>query len=152
VIDLPFEHAHNLVSFLTPVFEHTLYEPTQSTGLKFTLGILETVIALAGIAVAWTLYKGGRSRPELEPAFLANVWYWDDFYDATIGRPGTKLANAAAEADTKVLDRAVNGIGSLAVAKARALRTLSTGQVRQYALAIIAGVAALLVFLLMRTF
>ena len=152
LIDLPFQHRSNLVSFLTPVFEHTLYEPVQSTSLKFTLGIIETIIAVGGIFIAWTLYKGGKSRPELEPDFLANVWYWDDFYDATIGRPGTALAHAAAEADVKVLDRAVNGIGSLAVAKARALRTLSTGQVRQYALAIIAGVAALLVFLLMRTF
>lgn len=152
IIDLPFEHRHNLASFLAPVFAHTIYEPPQATGLKLTLAGLETLIALAGIAVAWILYREGRSRPELEPAFLANVWYWDDVYDATIGRPGTKVANAAAVADIHVLDRAVNGIGSLAVAKAKALRTLSTGQVRQYALAIIAGVAALLAFVLMRTF
>ena len=153
IIDLPFQHRHNLASFLAPVFEHTLYEPTQSTGLKFALAAFEALIALAGIAVAWRLYKDGRSRPELEPAFLANVWYWDEFYDTTIGRPGAKLAEVAATTvDQQIIDGAVNGVGSLVVMKARALRSMSTGQVRHYALAIVAGLAALLVFLLMRTF
>ena len=31
-------------------------------------------------------------KPALEPAFLQRVWYWDDFYDAIIGRPSQRLA------------------------------------------------------------
>ena len=51
-----------------------------------------------------------------------------------------------------MIDGAVNGIGSLAVKKAKALRGIQTGQLRQYALVLLAGVGALLVYLLLRVF
>ena len=51
-----------------------------------------------------------------------------------------------------IIDGAVNGIAALSVRKARALRSLQSGQLRQYALVLLAGAAALLVFLLLRAF
>ena len=152
-IDLPWMHAHTLKTFLSPVFEGTLYEPHQSAGLQIGLACVDAVLAVVGMSIAWVLWRGRAERPELELPFFENVWYWDNFYDATIGRPGEKLAQVAATTvDQTIIDGAVNGIGAMVVAKARALRTLQTGQLRQYAAVLLAGVAALLVFLLMRAF
>ena len=109
-IDLPWMHEHTLKTFLSPVFEKTLYEPHQSAGLQIELAILDAVLAVIGIVIAWVLWHKGEDRPELEPPFLANVWYWDNFYDSIFGRPGTKLAQfAATTVDQKVIDGAVNG-------------------------------------------
>jgi NADH-quinone oxidoreductase subunit L len=153
LINLPWMHSHSLKIFLDPVFAHTLYDPTQSAGLQWVLGGVDAVIAVIGMAVAWVLWRGQFDRPELTPAFLEHVWYWDDFYDTILGRPSQRLAAfSAGVVDPKVIDGAVNGIGGLAVRKARALRTVQTGQVRQYALVLLAGVAAILLFLLMRAF
>ncbi len=53
--------------------------------------------------------------------FLQRVWYWDDFYDATIGRPGQALARfSATVVDGRVIDGAVNGVATL-------VRSASTG-------------------------
>ena len=46
-------------------------------------------------ASSWpvVLWRGAQvEKPQLEPQFLQRVWYWDDFYDAVIGRPSQKLA------------------------------------------------------------
>ena len=84
---------------------------------------------------------------------MTHDWYWDDLYDTVFGRPGTALALfSATTIDEKILDGAVNGVGSLAVQSAQRLRRIQTGQVRQYALLITGGMAALLVFILMRVF
>ena len=152
-IDLPWVHEHTLQTFLDPVFAHTIYDPVHSAGLNWILALVDTVAALVGISVAWFLWRGGQEHPVLEPEFLARVWYWDDFYDTVIGRPGTRLALLSADTiDPKIIDGAVNGIAALSVRKARALRSLQSGQLRQYALVLLAGAAALLVFLLLRAF
>jgi NADH-quinone oxidoreductase subunit L len=152
-IDLPWMHNHNLTTFLTPVFSHTLYEPHEAAGLQWVLGSIDAVIAFAGVGIAWYLWRGRSERAALTPAFLEHVWYWDDFYDKLLGRPSTRLAAYSADTiDPKVIDGAVNGVGALAVRKARALRSIQTGQLRQYALVLFAGVGALLVYLLLRVF
>jgi len=152
-IDLPWMHARNLQTFLVPVFNHAIFEPRQSAGLQLELGVVDAVIAVAGVLIAWFLWRGRSERPELELTFFDRVWYWDDFYDTLIGRPGQKLAHFSAEVvDVKVIDGAVNGVAGLAVRSATALRKIQTGQLRQYALVLLAGVAALLAFLLMRAF
>ena len=138
---------------MDPVFAHTIYDPTESAGLQWVLGGIDALLAVVGIVVAWYLWRGRSERPALTPKFLEHVWYWDDFYDAVIGRPGQRLAAFSADViDTKVIDGAVNGVGALAVAKARALRTIQTGQLRQYALVLLAGVAFILLFILLRVF
>jgi NADH-quinone oxidoreductase subunit L len=152
-VNLPWMHEHSLKSFLDPVFAHTIYEPTQSVGLQWALGGVDAVIAFAGLTVAWLLWRGRSERPELELPFFEHVWYWDDVYDLLLGRPSQRLAAFSADVvDPKLIDGAVNGIGGLAVRKARVLRSIQTGQLRQYALVLLAGVAALLLFLLLRAF
>ena len=151
-IDLPWMHAHTLKTFLEPVFTTNLYDPNESSGLQVILAAVDAIMAVIGIAVAWVAWRNGPDRPLLEPKFLANVWYWDNFYDAIIGRPGQRLAQEAARADVAVIDGAVMGAAAVVTKRAQALRRIQTGQVRQYALFIAAGLVAILVFLLVKAF
>jgi NADH-quinone oxidoreductase subunit L len=153
LIDLPWMHSHDLVSFLSPVFNGDLYEPHESTSLQYILATIDAVVAVIGIVVAWFIWRSRAIQPKLTPAFLKNVWYWDNFYDSIIGRPLTKLSTFSYDViDTKVIDGAVNGAGALATRSASRLRRIQTGQVRQYALILTAGIVALLIFLLTRAF
>ena len=75
------------------------------------LAIIDAVVAVIGLAVAWRLWRPEAERPALEPAFLQRVWYWDDVYDAVIGRPGQAFARfCATVVDGRVIDGAVNGV------------------------------------------
>jgi NADH-quinone oxidoreductase subunit L len=138
--------------FLAPVFASAPTTPL-SSGLADTLEAVDAVVALLGIAIAWSLWRGRVERPELTPRFLLHVWYWDDFYDTVLGRPATALARTAATfIDPVVIDGAVMGTAVAVRRSARELRQLQSGQVRRYALTIAVGVALLISYLLARTF
>lgn len=149
-IDLPWVHSHTLKTFLEPVFTTHLYEPNESAGLQVILAVVDAVMAAIGMLVAWFAWRNGPNRPTLEPKFFANVWYWDNFYDAIIGRPGQRLAAQAAKADVAVIDGAVMGVAATVTKKAQILRRIQTGQVRHYALFLASGLVAILVFLLVK--
>ena len=92
------------------------------------------------IVAVW-LWRGAEvDKPALEPQFLQRVWYWDDVYDAVIGRPGQRLATFCAwVVDARVIDGAVNGTAHLAKVTGTAARKLQTGYARNYALGIALG-------------
>ena len=151
VLDLPWTNR-GLNNFLGPVFAGTLYHDNLSMTSQWVLLAIDGVIAVAGLAVAWVLWRVTASRPALTPAFLERVWYWDDFYDALIGRPGQAGARFSATViDAKVIDGAVNGVASLVKSSSTGARRLQTGYVRNYALGIVLGLAAILVFMVSRT-
>jgi NADH-quinone oxidoreductase subunit L len=153
IINLPFSPDLGLEHFLGPVFHNTLYNAHESSTLLWILAVVDSVVAVIGIWVAWVLWRGRSDRPELEPKFFAKVWYWDDFYDAIFGRPGTALAKfSATTIDIGIIDGTVMGIGGVVTRTAQRIRTIQTGQIRQYVLLIVAGVAAILIFVLMRVF
>ncbi len=123
------------------------------TATGVTLGVVDGAVAVLGLAIAWALWRGRAERPELTPRFLARVWYWDDAYDAVIGRPSTAIARATAEVvDPVVIDGAVVGTATVLRRSARQLRRLQTGFVRNYALTIAIGVALLVTYLLARVY
>ena len=147
IIDLPWVHTHDLATFLAPVFAPTMYDAHESTTMLWILSSIDAVVAIAGMGIAWVLWKGRTDRPELERPFLKNVWYWDSFYDTIIGRPAERLSTFCLDViDIKVIDGTVNGIAGLVTAKV--LQKMETGQVRQYALILAGGIVAILIFLL----
>ena len=75
------------------------------------MALTDTAAAVIGVIVAVWLWRGAEvNKPALEPQFLQRVWYWDDFYDTVIGRPGQRLATFLAwVVDARVIDGAVNG-------------------------------------------
>ncbi len=151
ILDLPWNHTHSLANWLGPVFGNALYADHESAGLQWLLAIVDATLAVAGITVAWALWRNRVTRPALEPNFLYRVWYWDDVYDRLLGRPGQALARFCAEVvDTRVIDGAVNGVAGLVRATGSGARRVQTGYVRNYALGIAVGAAAVTAFLVSR--
>ena len=152
-LDLPWVHTDNLSSFLAPVFAGTLYNDHLGAGPEWELALADIAAAFIGVIVAWLLWRGDEvDQPALEPAFLQRVWYWDDFYDTVIGRPGQRLATFCAwVVDARIIDGAVNGTAHLAKVTGTAARKLQTGYARNYALGIALGMALIIAFMLSRT-
>jgi len=151
-LDLPWVHTHDLQSFLAPVFGVDLYNDQLGTGPQWYLAVADIAAAFAGLIVAVWLWRGAVvEKPALEPQFLQRVWYWDDFYDLVIGRPGQRLATFCAwVVDARIIDGAVNGVAHLARVTGTAARRLQTGYARNYALGIALGMAMLVAFMLSR--
>jgi NADH-quinone oxidoreductase subunit L len=142
----------SLDRFISPVFASTHAAAVSGT-TGAVLATIDGIVALAGLAIAWVLWRGRAERPALTPQFLARVWYWDDAYDAVLGRPAQALAKSSAEVvEPLVLDGAVLGVAAGARRTARQLRGLQNGYVRSYALLFAIGTALLVAYLLARTF
>jgi NADH-quinone oxidoreductase subunit L len=153
IIDLPWIHHLSLAGFLDPVFGHRLYVDHEDTLEQWVLAAVDAVVAIVGLGVAWILWRRTSNRPELEPDFLQRVWYWDQLYDAVIGRPGQLLARACATVvDGRLIDGAVNGVASLVRATGNGVRRVQTGFVRNYVLGIVLGLAAIIAFMMARAF
>ena len=141
----------SFVSWLAPVFATSIYSPHEGDTLQWVLGTTDAVLAVIGLSVAWFLWRRRTDRPALEPLFLQRVWYWDAFYDAVIGRPGQALARfSAVVIDGRVIDGAVNGVASLVRVTGNGVRKVQTGYVRNYALGIALGLAAIIAFMISR--
>jgi NADH-quinone oxidoreductase subunit L len=153
VLDLPWVHHDSLQNWLAPVFSGSLYDDGLGSGAQWALALTDAAAAVIGIIIGVVLWRGAQvDKPKLEPRFLQRVWYWDDFYDAVIGRPSQKLAYFFAwVVDARIIDGAVNGTANLVRSTGSAARKLQTGYVRNYALGIAIGLAALIVFLISRT-
>jgi NADH-quinone oxidoreductase subunit L len=153
VLNLPWVHTHDLESWLAPVFSGTLYNNGLSDTALWALAVTDIAAALIGVIIAYNLWRGAQvDKPALEPAFLQRVWYWDDFYDAVVGKPSQRIATFCAwVVDVRIIDGAVNGAAHVAKATGTAARRLQTGYARNYALGIAAGMALLVAFMLSRT-
>ncbi len=151
ILDLPWVHREGFATWLAPVFVHSLFEPHEGDALRIVLGVVDAVVAVAGVTIGFALWRRKVDQPALEPAFLQRVWYWDDLYDAVIGRPGQAMARfAATVVDGRIIDGAVNGAASVVRKSASAVRRLQTGYVRNYALGIALGLAAVIAFFISR--
>jgi len=151
IFDLPWIHHDSFAGWLQPVFAHSLYADHETSFRQWVLAIVDAVVASIGLGVAWVLWKGRVDRAELEPRFLQRVWYWDDLYDTVIGRPGQALARfSATVVDSRAIDGVVNGAATLVRVTGSGVRRLQTGYVRNYALAIAIGLAAIIAFMVSR--
>jgi NADH-quinone oxidoreductase subunit L len=151
LLDLPGVAHHSLSAWLDPVFGHDLRNPMESTSLKWALAGVDAVLAASGIAIAWGIWRNRVDDPALEPQFLQQVWYWDDAYNRVFGIPGQALSRfCAVVIDNKIIDGAVNGVGTLVRSTGSGARRLQTGYVRNYALGITLGLAAIAAFLVSR--
>ena len=150
-IDLPVHGLDFFNKWLDPVFAGALYNDHERTLTVWALSITDAAVALVGVFIGWMLWKATSDRPALEPGSSSGCSYRDDFYDAVIGKPGAALARfSATVVDSRVIDGAVNGAGTLVRVTSSRVRRFQTGYTRNYALAIALGLAAIIVFMLSR--
>ena len=141
----PGRPRHRLEHWLEPVVEFGEADiaGTWADDHKTLLMVIATVVALAGIGLAWLVYQRHRIKA-VEPAMLANAWYYDQTVSDFMGGPGREGFEAAAWFDANVVDGAVNGTGRAVRGVAGELRKGQSGYVRNYAAIIGVGVVGLL--------
>ena len=158
VVGIPSAQGTAFARFLSPVFP-LAEEAAGHGGLSaYGLLILSVVVAVAGVLLAWLIYRSrpvkveaiGRPRNWLH-ALLLNKYYVDELYGFLFVRPTVNVAGFCARAfDLRFVDGIVNGVGQLVVGWAQSMRRLQTGFVMNYALATLLGAVAIVGFFLSR--
>ncbi|HUZ41281.1 MAG TPA: NADH-quinone oxidoreductase subunit L [Acidimicrobiales bacterium] len=151
VLDLPWIHHDSLAGFLAPTFGYVAAGGQASTVAQFGLALVDIAAAVFGLLAAFSIWRNISESTRFESPFLEHVWHWDDFYDATIGRPLIEAAQYGDDViEPKVIDGAVTGLAVSVRRSGEGLRKVQSGFVRHYALATALGVAVIIVFLVAR--
>jgi NADH-quinone oxidoreductase subunit L len=127
--------------------EHEISDTT-----KWTFGIISSMVALAGIFVAYLTYiRGTISATAMGRRFsglyqfLYEKWRFDELYDRTFIQPAKRLAMYSWRViDVGIIDATVNGLAGVVNGTSARLRTVQTGLVANYALAIALGMVVII--------
>jgi len=151
-MQLPFSKStHFLEHWLEPVVHHSevSISGTWAYSNKWLLLVVAILIAVSGVVAAVAVYAKGKFKI-IEPKILADAWRYDSAVSAIVGGPGRAAFGGVAAFDAKVVDGAVNGIGSEVRAASGLLRKVQSGLVRSYAFVIGLGAVVLLAWFLLR--
>ncbi|MDN5361714.1 MAG: NADH-quinone oxidoreductase subunit [Moorella sp. (in: firmicutes)] len=114
---------------------------------NYMVMLLSTVVALAGIGLAWLLYGRPSDVPEQLVqryrsiyTLLVNKYYIDEVYMWLFHRVALGLAQAFNWNDRHVVDGVFDGIGDVTRFSGRKLRLIQTGNLQTYALVIFTAV------------
>jgi NADH-quinone oxidoreductase subunit L len=150
--------THVVENFLEPTFEGSRFVDTDvSGGLEALALIVGAVTALGGVGLAWLMYVRNpgstlalaRRLPRLH-GFLAHKWYFDELYDRAIVRPALALGQFSANVfERVVIGGMVSGTTFAVRAGNSIVRVAQTGLLRNYALLLLTGVAALALYFLL---
>ncbi len=120
--------------------------------------MLPTLVALAGIALAYMMYMAAPDAPRLlvervRPLykFVLNKWYFDELYDALFVRPANYIGRGLWRSGDGALIDGVgpDGVAAAALSLARRASRLQTGYLYHYAFAMLIGVAAMVTWYLL---
>jgi NADH-quinone oxidoreductase subunit L len=147
--------------FLEPTFEDSRFHDTAPTDGAEVLGLVAGgLIAIAGIALAWWVYRRrpGTSarligRFPLVHRFLGHKWYFDELYDAVFVRPAATaggFGRRVIETDF-VQGTIVGGATGIVRVGTTFARAIQTGYLRAYALLVLLGLAALTLYFLLNS-
>ena len=151
-MQLPFSKStHFLEHWLEPVIHHSevSISDTWAHSNKWLLLVVAILIAVAGVVASIAVYAKGKFKA-IEPKILADAWRYDSAVSAIVGGPGRAAFGGVAAFDAKIVDGAVNGIGTEVRAASGLLRKVQTGLVRSYAFVIGLGAVVLLAWFLLR--
>jgi len=147
-----FEH------FLHPVAPGVELHHHAGLGLEWGLIALSIAVALSGLLLARRFYSGPKAgetpqriATSLPLAYraVANKYYVDELYDRVIVRPLAAVSRFAWKGiDTVAIDGTLNATAFFTEITGDLLRFLQTGNVRNYALYILAGTLAAAAWLL----
>ena len=147
--------------FLEPTFEDSRFHGTApSDGEEYVGLAIGGAIAIAGIALAWWIYrrKPGTTARLVERfpwahRFLGHKWYFDELYDAVFVRPMTTaggFGRRVIETDF-VQGTIVGGATGIVRVGTSFARAIQTGYLRAYALLLLLGVAGLTLYFLLNS-
>jgi len=139
--------------YLEPSFAPQAAEAVSEGGLEGALMVVSSVVAIAGIAIAWFFFlKRRRAADEVADRFpgvyslLEHKYYVDEVYDAAVVQPILITSDEGLwkRVDVRVIDGAVLGVAESVAGGSAILRRLQTGSVRAYATSLFLGVVLIL--------
>ena len=151
-MQLPFSKStHFLEHWLEPVVHHSEVSiaDTWAYSNKWLLLVVAILIAVSGVVASIAVYAKCKFKI-IEPKILADAWRYDSAVSAIVGGPGRAAFGGVAAFDAKIVDGAVNGIGTEVRAASGLLRKVQSGLVRSYAFVIGLGAVVLLAWFLLR--
>lgn len=151
-LQLPFSHSTKFLEhWLEPVIHDSevSISGTWAYSNKWLLLVVAILIAVSGVVASIAVYAKGKFKI-IEPKILADAWRYDSAVSAIVGGPGRAAFGGVAAFDAKVIDGAVNGIGTEVRAGSGLLRKIQSGLVRSYAFVIGLGAVVLLAWFLLR--
>ncbi len=146
--------------FIEPVFATAQEHYNEAHGIAahhisndtiLTFAVISTILALSGIVLTYLIFLKKRidavafaeDHPRLY-GFLYNRWYIDQTYDDLVVFPMRRFATFLWQVvDVKIIDGTVMGTARLVDELSQGLRTIQTGLVRNYALAIALGMVVI---------
>jgi NADH-quinone oxidoreductase subunit L len=158
---LQIPHATSVVhDFLHPTFHDSpLYAELEPSSSSAIVGmVIGTVIALAGIFTAYTIWvrRPGTSAVVRERfaglhRLFVNRWYFDELLDALFVRPALWLGRFAQQTFERVVVDGlfVGGPSILVQAGSAAVRRAQTGFLRTYAALVVVGTALVTLYFLL---
>jgi NADH-quinone oxidoreductase subunit L len=151
-LQLPFSRSTKFLEhWLEPVIHDSevSISGTWAYSNKWLLLVVAILIAVSGVVASIAVYAKGKFKI-IEPKILADAWRYDSAVSAIVGGPGRAAFGGVAAFDAKVVDGAVNGIGTEVRAVSGLLRKVQSGLVRSYAFVIGLGAVVLLAWFLLR--
>lgn len=151
-LQLPFSKSTKFLEhWLEPVIHDSevSISGTWAYSNKWLLLVVAILIAVSGVVASIAVYAKGKFKI-VEPKILADAWRYDSAVSAIVGGPGRAAFGGVAAFDAKVVDGAVNGIGTEVRAASALLRKVQSGLVRSYAFVIGLGAVVLLAWFLLR--
>ena len=151
-LQLPFSHSTKFLEhWLEPVIHDSevSISGTWAYSNKWLLLVVAILIAVSGVVASIAVYAKGKFKI-IEPKILADAWRYDSAVSAIVGGPGRAAFGGVAAFDAKVVDGAVNGIGTEVRAASGLLRKVQSGLIRSYAFVIGLGAVVLLAWFLLR--
>jgi NADH-quinone oxidoreductase subunit L len=113
------------------------------------IGWITMAVVAAGVAIAWFVFGGKRTIPDVAPATRnpftvmgRNELFGNTVNDVLVVQPTMMAANGLVVADTKALDGGANGLVTVFSGLSNQVRKLQNGQVRTYALTMALGAVA----------
>ena len=160
ILSLPFKGVEFLTDWLDPVFADASKIDVTSFAAATTLEGISVVFAIVGLAIALAWYRRGIPSPEGDPLperlgvagrLFQHAYYFDEIIANLVRGPVYRFADWLNRGfDVGIIDGAVNGVATLVRESGGRLRRVQTGLVRNYALGVVLGAVALLVFLAVR--
>jgi NADH-quinone oxidoreductase subunit L len=144
-------------SFLEPVFSTGEESNAQHGSAGVGIMVSAALMGLSGIAAAYYVYVRNPHLPERFAQQWRNLyqgslnkWYVDEAYDRAFVRPTVTAASQLwTRVDVRIIDGAVNGVARAVAWGGWLLRLIQSGQTQHYALAMAAGIVAIVtVFLI----
>ncbi len=180
-IPFPFWGGHRVPALLAPppaLATVAVGQEAHHGEESFLLSFAVLLISIAVLAIAYRLYVRTYKRRDPGPEvwvqragplyrWATHLYYFDEFYRATVVRLGDAVSRAFTRTDVKVVDGAVNGVASLGLlvsrlwgsfdrvvvdglvnslwhashALSRAFRRLQTGNLQDYLAFAVGGIA-----------